>query len=111
MERTHAIKLIKDYVMRLVCLDREQRVNPTRLFPVLDDAGLCYVLIASGWEGARWAQDLMLFVRLKDDKVLIESDYTYEGIGNFLLENGVLESDIILCRLRESQQMTKQEAA
>ena len=65
MDRTHATKLIKDYIMRLVCLDREQRVNPTQLFPIFDDDNTCYVMIASGWEGARWAQDLMLFIRFK----------------------------------------------
>jgi hypothetical protein len=111
MDRTTTAKLIKDYIMWRVCLDAEQQRNPTRLFPLLDDTNETYAMIASGWEGARWAQDLMLFIRLKDDKVLIESDYTATGITGYLIENGVSESEIVCCWQRNYQPMTKQEAA
>ena len=85
--------------MERVCLDEEQRRSPTRLIPIFDDAGGCYASVASGWEGARWAQDLMVFVRIKDEKIHIESDWTYEGIANFLIENGIPENEIVLCWL------------
>jgi hypothetical protein len=111
MDRTTTAKLIKDYIMWRVCLDREQRVNPTQLIPVLDDTNETYAMIASGWEGARWAQDLMLFIRLNDDKILIESDYTATGITDYLIENGVPEVEIVLSWLPDWQPMTKQEAA
>jgi len=103
--------LIKDYIMWRVCLDAEQQRNPTRLIPLLDDTNECYAMIASGWEGARWAQDLMLFIRFKDDKILIESDWTATGITDYLIEHGVPENEIVLCWLRDYLPMTKQEAA
>ncbi len=53
----------------------------------------------------------MLFIRFMDDKILIESDWTATGITDYLIENGIPESNIVLCWKRGYQPMTKQEAA
>jgi len=103
--------LIKDYMMEIVCSIREQTRNQSEFLPVFDDDCKHYALLQFGWEGARRVHSIVVFARLKDGKIYIEEDWTAEGIGNYLMEHGVPENEIVLCWLPDYLPMTKQTTA
>ncbi len=112
MDRTaDRINLIKTYMMERVCKRLEQNQEQSEFLPVFDDDCKHYSVLHFGWQGARHIHSIVVFARIKNEKIHIEEDITYEGIGNFLMDNGVPESEIVLGWLPDYQPMTKQEAA
>jgi hypothetical protein len=56
---------------------------------IVDKNGENYLLIEIGWEPPRRVYNVILHVRLKDDKIWIEQDWTREGVGSQLVDAGV----------------------
>jgi hypothetical protein len=64
--------------------------------PIFDrDAGQ-YVVISSGWQGARRIHSCLVHIKLQDGKVWIERDGTAEGIANELVAAGIPRDHIVL---------------
>ena len=63
---------------------------------VLDDESGQYLLIWIGWRNQRRVQITMLYVRLHEGKIWIETDDTEDGFATELLKAGVPNSDIVL---------------
>lgn len=49
-----------------------------------------------GWSGKRRDFGVTVYLRLEQDKIWIEEDWTKQGIANDLLEAGVPPEDIVL---------------
>jgi hypothetical protein len=63
---------------------------------VADDAGGHYVLLEIGWENLRRLAQMVIYVRLSNDKIWIEVDWTESGVAQDLLEAGISKDDIVL---------------
>ncbi len=69
--------------------------NIETLFLADDDKSL-YMLYAIGWSGKKHTSSIILLVRVKDDKIWIDEDWTEEGIATDLLKAGVPKEKIVL---------------
>ena len=61
-----------------------------------DDANGQYMLMRVGWRGETRVHRPLFYLRLKNDKIWIEEDWTKEGIANELIPAGVPREDIVL---------------
>jgi hypothetical protein len=55
-----------------------------------------YLWFQVGWTPQERIRGISVHVRLKNDKIYIEEDWTEEGIANELLREGVPKTDIVL---------------
>jgi hypothetical protein len=55
-----------------------------------------YLLMRLGWEGDRRVNRTMIHVRLRDEKVWVEEDWTEQGVATDLLALGVPRDAIVL---------------
>jgi len=49
-----------------------------------------------GWDGKRRDFDVTVYLRIENNKIWIEEDWTKQGIANDLLDAGVPAEDIVL---------------
>ena len=63
---------------------------------VIDEEHDQYLLVKTGWNRHRRVHGTTLYLRILDEKVWIEEDWTEEGICQGLVEAGVPEEDIVL---------------
>lgn len=85
-------QIMKEYA-RLYSLDVESGVD--ELY-IIDDEHGTYLLQALGWSGGKRIKHTHLYVRLRNDRIWIEEDWTEQGIANDLLKAGVPHEDIVL---------------
>lgn len=64
--------------------------------PICDVEKNNYLLMGVGWDRTGRVHDVVLHLRIKDDKIWVEWDGIEQGITQDLLEAGVLEEDIML---------------
>lgn len=55
-----------------------------------------YMVLQLGWRGSKRIQDVIALIRIREGKILIEEDWTEEGIISFLEQAGVQEAQILL---------------
>ena len=63
---------------------------------IFDDKSDHYIWLFLGWEGKKHIRKIQAHVRIKNEKIWIEEDWTEEGIANELLKLEVPMSDIVL---------------
>jgi hypothetical protein len=63
---------------------------------IFDDIHRQYMWLLIGWEGKKKIRNIQVHIRLENDKIWIEEDWTEEGIANELLREGVSKEDIVL---------------
>ncbi|PSF34225.1 XisI protein [Aphanothece hegewaldii CCALA 016] len=63
---------------------------------VFDEKHDHYMWIDLGWQGKKRTKNTQVHIRIKDNKIWIEEDWTEEGIANELLKLNVPASDIVL---------------
>ena len=63
---------------------------------VIDEEHDQYLLVKTGWNHRRRVHGTTLYLRIVDDKIWIEEDWTEDGICDELVEAGVSEADIVL---------------
>ncbi|MDJ0735703.1 MAG: XisI protein [Nostocaceae cyanobacterium] len=75
-----------------------QTPNPSGVDSILalDDKRSQYLWLVIGWKDGRRVKGITIYVRIKNDKIYIEEDWTEEGIATDLLREGVPQSDIVL---------------
>lgn len=61
-----------------------------------DDERGHYQWFSLGWEGKRRVFNISLYLRLENEKIWIEEDWTKRGVADDLLEAGVPAEDIVL---------------
>ena len=55
-----------------------------------------YFWLFMGWEGKKKIRNIQVHIRIKNEKIYIEEDWTEEGIATELLREGVPKEDIVL---------------
>ncbi len=63
---------------------------------VFDETHDHYFWLLMGWEGKKKIRNIQVHIRLKNNKIYIEEDWTEEGIANKLLSEDVPREDIVL---------------
>jgi hypothetical protein len=63
---------------------------------LFDDIRCQYMWFNIGWKNAKRIKSISVYIRIKNDKICIEEDWTEEGIASALLRAGVAKEDIVL---------------
>ncbi|MBP0018751.1 MAG: XisI protein [Cyanobacteria bacterium SBLK] len=63
---------------------------------MFDDQRSQYLWFNIGWKDWRRVNAISVYIRIKNEKIYIEEDWTEEGIANELLRKGVTKEDIVL---------------
>ena len=63
---------------------------------VFDDDRAHYLWLNVGWQNGERVKSISVHVRIKNEKIYIEEDWTEEGIATDLLREGVATEDIVL---------------
>jgi hypothetical protein len=94
---------LKEYRRLIQCALRESPYNvhgssypDVDTICIFDEASDNYLLLDIGWTEQGRVRRTILHVRIKNDKIWIEEDWTEEGIANELLRAGVPKEDIVL---------------
>jgi hypothetical protein len=97
MEKLESYKqIIKKVLNYYIELDRKTPEPNMEYILVADDANGHYLWKTIGWEGSKHIDLTTVYVRLKDNKIYIEEDFSEEGIAGDLLREGIPASDIVL---------------
>ncbi|GAK52404.1 hypothetical protein U14_03655 [Candidatus Moduliflexus flocculans] len=70
--------------------------NGVETMLVFDDTRDQYLWLKTGWKKRHRVYATTVHVRLKNDKIWIEQDWTEDGIATDLLREGVPNEDIVL---------------
>jgi XisI protein len=72
--------------------------NPPGVDSVLafDEERDQYLWFQTGWNQNKKVRGITVYLRIKNEKIYIEEDWTEEGIATELLREGVPHSDIVL---------------
>ena len=63
---------------------------------VFDEVHEHYLLLLMGWNGDERIKSMMIHVRIKDEKIWIEEDWTEAGVATDLLDEGIQREEIVL---------------
>jgi len=63
---------------------------------MFDDERSQYLWFNIGWKNDRRVQAISVYIRIKNEKIYIEEDWTEEGMANELLRKNVSKEDIVL---------------
>ena len=63
---------------------------------VFDENHDHYFWLFMGWEDKKKIRNIQIHIRIKNNKIYIEEDWTEEGIANKLLSEDVPREDIVL---------------
>ncbi|MGK7955293.1 MAG: XisI protein [Crocosphaera sp.] len=63
---------------------------------MFDDERSQYLWFNIGWKNEKRIKAISVYIRIKNNKIWIEEDWTEEGITTELLRNGVPKDDIVL---------------
>jgi len=88
--------LVKAAISEWESYIRRAHHNGVEIQRIFDDTNQNYLLMYLGWDQNRRIQRAALHLRIKDDKIWIETDETDRGIANVLLLAGVPRQDIVL---------------
>ena len=97
------METITNYRSIIACVLEKYRESYARGEPesvdtaiVADDGHGEYMLTQIGWEGKKRLREIVFYLRLKNDKIYIEEDWTEEGVVMDLTRAGVPNHDIVL---------------
>lgn len=85
-------KILTEYDRFVSTTSTEEREN----FLVFDEQRDHYLWLHMGWQGKQRFKGVTIHLRIKNEKIWIEEDWTEEGIATELLEDGVPPEDIVL---------------
>ncbi|GGA19509.1 XisI protein [Okeania sp. KiyG1] len=63
---------------------------------IFDDQRSQYLWFNIGWKNDRRIKAISVYIRIQNEKIYIEEDWTEEGIANELLGENVPKEDIVL---------------
>jgi hypothetical protein len=88
-------QIIKQILHKYVEMDNRNPNPNVEYYLIADEASDNYLWMNLGWEHGKRINAPTVHVRICDGKILIEEDWTEEGITDELLEAGVPQEDII----------------
>lgn len=82
--------------------------GPVEHILICDERSDHYLLLDLGWSGFERIDGIYIYVRLVENKIHVEVDWTEYGIARELAESGVAKDDIVLAFHRpEKRQHTE----
>ncbi len=104
--------LIKTFLTEYAELLARQSQSGVETFLSFDEVRDQYLWLKSGWSEKHRIYSITLHIRLHDDKIWIEQDWTEDGIATDLVNAGVPYEDIVLAFCEpELREMTEFAAA
>lgn len=92
----HYQKIIKNVLQEYLhrfSSSKDQTVDT--LFSTDDQHGV-YIILKNGWQGKDRIQNILIFIRLVNEKVWVEEDWTDFDVVGRLMEAGVPQENIVL---------------
>ena len=91
----HYRQIIKD-VLKAYHQLNEKSDSTTESALAFDEVHDHYLLLLMGWHKDERIKSVMIHIRLKDDKIWIEEDWTEDGVATDLLIKGIAREEIVL---------------
>jgi hypothetical protein len=92
----HYQELIKSIIRTDVEISSRKPKEGVEEIAIFDDERGHYQWVYLGWENRRRVFHIRLYVRIHNEKIYIEEDWTEDGIATELVREGVPHSDIVL---------------
>lgn len=89
-------KLVKRILTEYVELSNRHPNPDIESFLIVYEAKAHYIWMNLGWQNGERVNGMTVYVRIRDDKVWIEEDWTEDGIATDLVRAGVPKEDILL---------------
>lgn len=89
-------KLVKEILNKYVEFDQQQPQEGVDYFLIADDAQGHYLWASLGWSKGKRTRYVHAHLRIKNEKIWIETDLTEQGIATDLLNANVPKEDIVL---------------
>jgi hypothetical protein len=93
---THYKNVIKQILTEYQRISAQVPVFDVDEVLMFDDERSHYLWFNVGWKQGKRVKGISVYVRIKNEKIYIEEDWTEEGIATDLLREGVSQSDIVL---------------
>lgn len=105
MDRLKHIRKIVQEVLTEYHKLNEKSSSTTESALAFDEVHEQYLLLLMGWHRDERIKSVMIHIRLKDNKIWIEEDWTEDGVATDLLHSGIAREEIVLAfhppRLRQ----------
>ena len=89
-------ELIKQVLTEYDNLSRQSPDKIAENCLVFDENHDHYLWLAVDWQGSKRLKYTHIHIRIKNEKIFIEEDWTEEGIATELMKLGVSSNDIVL---------------
>ena len=96
MDRLKRYRQIVQEVLREYHQLNEKSGSTIESALVFDEVQDHYLLLLMGWRKDERIKSVMIHIRLKDDKIWIEEDWTEDGVATDLLQKGIPREEIVL---------------
>lgn len=93
---THYRNLIKKVLTEYDNLSHQSSDRHSETCLVFDENHDHYLWLTVDWQGSKRLKYTHVHIRIKNEKIYIEEDWTEEGIANELMCLGVASSEIVL---------------
>lgn len=93
---THYRNLIKQVLTEYDNLSHRSSTQHSETCLVFDENHDHYLWLTVDWQGSKRLKYTQVHIRIKNDKIYIEEDWTEEGIATELMRLGVSPSEIVL---------------
>ena len=91
----HYRQIIQDILTQYHHIN-EKSSSKTESALAFDEVHDQYLLLLMGWHKDERIKSVMIHIRLKDEKIWIEEDWTEDGVATDLLLKGVAREEIVL---------------
>lgn len=89
-------ELIKQVLTEYDNLSRQSPDTHSETCLVFDETHDHYLWLTVDWQGSKRLKYTHVHIRIKNEKIYIEEDFTEEGIATELMRLGVTSNDIVL---------------
>ena len=96
MDRLKRYRQIVQEILREYHQINEKSGSPIESALAFDEVQDQYLLLLMGWRKDERIKSVMIHIRLKDDKIWIEEDWTEDGVATDLLQKGIAREEIVL---------------
>ncbi len=93
---THYQTLIKQVLTEYEQISSQVPIPDVDEVLVFDDQRSQYLWFNIGWKQGQRIKGISVYIRMKNEKIYIEEDWTEEGIATELLNLGVPKEDMVL---------------
>ncbi|MBE9009972.1 XisI protein [Pseudanabaenaceae cyanobacterium LEGE 13415] len=88
--------LTKKILTEYCCLASKSNSSNVETFTIFDDNSGNYLMVNLGWNLDKRVKNTVIHVRLRNDKIWIEEDWTEAGVVTDYLDAGVSDSSLVL---------------